>query len=203
MKKTYICTLQGTTAILMHRFGDAEEMGANTRKVHVKAQDPRETAEKGAYRNAAGELYVPGTAIARMIREGAAAHKQRGSRKSMKYVISSAVQIPVEEIVIRDSEGDAITHFEIDSRPVVIPSTKGRVMRHRARVNPPYWLEFPVVIDDEVVDPGLVHQIFGECGFTQGLLDYRPEKGGPFGVFAVVSWAALEQTAAVLAEAAD
>jgi hypothetical protein len=49
----------------------------------------------------------------------------------------------------------------------------------------------------------LVHQILGECGFTQGLLDYRPEKGGPFGVYQVVSWAALEQTKAVLAEAAD
>lgn len=194
MKRTYICTLQGTTAILMHRFGDAEEAGANTRKVHVKAQDPRETAEKGAYRNAAGELFVPGAAAARMLREGASAHKQRGSRKSLKYIISSAVLIPEEEIVLRDSEGNALTQFEVDSRPVVIPSTKGRVMRHRARVNPPWWLEFPVVIDDDVMEPALVHQIFGECGFTHGLLDYRPEKGGPFGVYAVVSWAALEQT---------
>lgn len=194
MKQTYLCVLEGTTAILQHRFGDAAEMEANTRKVHVKAQDPRDAAEKAAYRTAAGELYVPGAAIARMLREGGAAHKQRGSRKSLKYVIPSAVLVPEDQIVLRDREGNPLTHFEVDSRPVVIPSTKGRVMRHRPRLNPPWCLEFPLVINDDVMEPSLIHQLLVEGGTTLGLLDYRPEKGGPFGTFAVVSWAALDQT---------
>lgn len=191
--KTYVCVIEGVTPLLQHRFGDAEEMGNNTRKVHVKSQDPREEAEKAAYRNTAGELYLPGAAIARMLRETGAGHKQRGSRKSLKYVIPAAILIPDEQIILRDSEGNALTDFEVDSRAVVIPSTKGRVMRHRPRLNK-WWAEFHLEIDEEMLEPSLVHQLTVEGGSKQGLLDYRPEKGGPFGKFQVVSWAVLDQT---------
>jgi hypothetical protein len=191
--KTFLFVIEGLTPLLMHRFGDAEEMEANTRKVHVKAQDPRQAAEKAAYRNAAGELFVPGAAIARMLREAAAAHKQRGSRKSMKYVVPAAVLVPDDQLVLRNCEGKALTDFEVDSRPVVIPSTKGRVMRHRPRLNA--WnLEGALQIDDELIEPSLVHQFLVEGTAKLGLLDYRPEKGGPFGKSAVVSWAELTQT---------
>ncbi len=191
--KTYIFVIEGLTPLLMHRFGDAEEMEANTRKVHVKAQDPRQAAEKAAYRNAVGELFVPGAAIARMLREAAAAHKQRGSRKSMKYIVPAAVLVLDDQLVLRNCEGKALTEFEVDSRPVVIPSTKGRVMRHRPRLNA--WnLEGALQIDDELIEPSLVHQFLVEGAAKLGLLDYRPEKGGPFGKSAVVSWAELTQT---------
>jgi len=192
--KTYIVVIESLTALLQHRFADAEEIDTATRKVHVKTKDPREEAEKAAYRTAEGYLYVPGAAIARMIREAGAAHKQRGSRKSLKYVIPAAVLVPDEQIVLRDSEGAPLTEFEVDSRPVVIPSTKGRVMRHRPRINPPWHLEFHLEIDDDTMEPSLVHQLLGEGGTKLGLLDYRPEKGGPFGKFSVVSWAFLDQT---------
>lgn len=191
--KTYIFVLESLTPMLMHRFGDAEEMEANTRKVHVKSQDPREAAEKAAYRTAAGELFVPGAAIARMLREAGASHKQRGSRKSLKYIIPAAILIPDDQIILCDAEGNPLTDFEIDSRPVVIPSTKGRVMRHRPRLNS-WHLEAPVEIDDDMLEPSLVHQLLVEGGSKLGLLDYRPERGGPFGKFSVVSWAVLDQT---------
>lgn len=198
--KTYICVIEGLTPMLQHRFGDAEEMDAASRKIHVKTKDPREEAEKCAYRNAAGELYVPGAAIARMVREAGAAHKQRGSRKSLKYVVPAAILVPEEQIVLRDAEGNALTDYEVDSRPVVIPSTKGRIMRHRPRLN--YWCaEFHIEIDDDVLEASLIHQLLIEGGSKLGLLDFRPEKGGTFGRFAVVSWAILAQP--VLTVAAD
>lgn len=191
--KTYIACVEGLTPLLMHRFGDAEEMEAASRKVHVKSQDPREAAEKAAYRTAEGELYVPGAAIARMLREAGASHKQRGSRKSLKYVVPAAILVPEDQLVLCDVEGSPLTEFEVDSRPVVIPSTKGRVMRHRPKLNQ-WHLEFHLEIDDDMLEPSLVHQLLVEGGSKLGLLDYRPEKGGPFGKFSVVSWAILDQT---------
>jgi hypothetical protein len=194
--KTYIFCIQGLTPLLMHRFADAEEMEAATRKTHVKTIDPRDAAEKAAYRTADGELFVPGAAIARMLREAGAAHKQRGSRKSLKYVIPAAVLVLEDQLVLRDSEGKALVEFEVDSRPVVIPSTKGRVMRHRPRLNA-WHLEGTLEIDDDMLEPSMALQLLTESGHKLGLLDYRPEKGGPFGRFSVVSWAILDQTEAI------
>jgi hypothetical protein len=196
--KTFIAVIEGLTPLLMHRFGDAEDTESTSRKVHIKQKDPREEAEKGAYRNANGELYMPGPAIARMLREAGAAHKQRGSRKSLKFVIPAAVLVPEDQIVLRDNEGKALTEYEVDSRPVVIPSTKGRIMRHRPRLN--YWcLETHLEIDDDMLEPSLIHQLLAEGGSKIGLLDFRPEKGGTFGRFAVVSWGILAQPTITLA----
>ena len=65
-------------------------------------------------------------------------------------------------------------------------------MRHRPQLGK--WLaEFAPEIDDDTLEPSLFHQLLVEGGSKLGLLDYRPEKGGPFGKFAVVSWAILAQ----------
>lgn len=199
---TFVVCIEGVSALLQHRFSDAEATEETTRKVHRKKQDPREAAEKAAYRNDSGELYIPGTAIARMLREAGAAHKQRGSRKSLKYVVPAAVLVVEEQIVLRDAEGKPLTKFEVDSRPVVIPSTKGRIMRHRPRLNS-WHAEFSLEIKEDLMDPQLIHQLLAEGGLQLGLLDFRPEKGGSFGRFAIVSWSVLAQSEAVLAAAAE
>lgn len=192
--KTYLAVIEGTTPMLQNRFSDDAEVERSSRKVHVKKEDPREAAEKAANRTAKGELFLPGAAVARMLREVGASHKQRGSRKSIKFVIPAAVLVQEDQIVLRNSEGKALTDFEVDSRPVVIPSTKGRVMRHRPRMNQ-WHCEFTLEVNDELLEPNLIHQLLVEGGQQNGLGDYRPEKGGMFGKFHVVSWALLAQPA--------
>jgi hypothetical protein len=71
-------------------------------------------------------------------------------------------------------------------------------MRHRPRLNQ-WHAEFTLEIDDDMLEPNLIHQLLIEGGSKNGLGDYRPEKGGPFGKFAVVSWAILAQPVMVLA----
>lgn len=190
--KSFICVCKGTTPLLMHRFAEENELEQTTRTVHLIKKDPRIAAEKAAYRMANGNLYAPGAGVARCIREAGAAHKQRGSRKSFKYLIPSAVLVLVDQVPLRDDEGNPLRNFEVDSRPVVIPSTKGRIMCHRPRLDS--WnMEFPLEIDDEMIDPDFVHQLVTEGGRKLGICDYRPEKGGHMGRFMVTSWAVLDQ----------
>jgi len=197
--KSYVCVGQGVTPLLLHRFAEENEIEKATRKIHIQTVDPRDAAEKAAYRNEDGYLYFPGAAIARLLREAGSAHKQRGSRKSLKYVIPAAVLVTEDMVILRDAEGTPLTEFEVDSRPVVIPSTKGRVMRHRPRLNA--WnFEVAIEIDDEMIDADTVHQLFQEGGRNLGIGDYRPEKGGPFGRFQVTSWAVLQPKLAAAAE---
>lgn len=86
-----------------------------------------------------------------------------------------------------DADSSPITTFEIDSRPVVIPATKGRIMRHRPRLNA-WGSEFFLEVDESLVDLTLVHECLSEGGARLGIGDFRPEKGGPFGRFQITSW---------------
>ena len=63
-------------------------------------------------------------------------------------------------------------------------------MRHRPRINT-WGAEFGLEVDPTLIDVDLVHQLLTEAGSRIRLLDYRPEKGGPFGRFSVVSWKEL------------
>lgn len=190
--KSFICVCKGTTPLLMHRFAEENSLEQSTRTVHIGRKDPRETAEKAAYRMSNGNLYLPGAAIARLLREAASAHKQRGSRKSLKYIMPAAVLVLEDQIPLRDSQGAPLRSFEIDSRPVVIPSTKGRIMCHRPRLNE--WnIEFTLEVDEDTIDADFIHQLLTEGGRKLGVGDFRPEKGGSFGRFIVVSWAVLSQ----------
>lgn len=190
--KSFICVCQGTTPLLMHRFAEENELERTTRTVHIMKKDPRETAEKAAYRMASGNLFLPGAAISRLLREAGASHKQRGSRKSLKYIMPAAVLVLEDQVPLRDDEGTPLRDFEVDSRPVVIPSTKGRIMCHRPRLN--NWnMEFSLEIDNDTIDPDFIHQLITEGGRKLGVGDFRPEKGGSFGRFLITSWGVLSQ----------
>lgn len=71
-------------------------------------------------------------------------------------------------------------------------------MRHRPRINK-YWAEFHIEVDEDMLEASLIHQLLVEAGSKCGLLDYRPERGGSFGRFIVVSWQPLAQTVTALA----
>jgi hypothetical protein len=187
---TFIATISGLTPLLNHRWAEAQETEEATRAVHIERRDPRTEAEKSCYRQADGSIYFPGAAIARMLREAGVSHKQRGSRKSLKYVIPAAVIVLDDQIMLRDANGDPMKDFEVDSRPVTIPATKGRIMRHRPRFNS-WGAEISLEIDPQMIDADTVQQLLTEGGTRIGIGDFRPERGGPFGRFAVVQWAEL------------
>lgn len=186
--KIFKVEIQGITALLQHRFGEqAEEPGA-ARKVLIQRGTPREEAEKVVYRNAKGEFYFPGAAIGRLLREAGSGHKLKGTRRSAKYVVPAAVLVMGDEVRILNGDGKTpVRDFEVDSRPVTIPATKGRVMRHRPRFD--IWsATFDVRVNEQILPPEFVQTLLTEGGQQIGIGDYRPEKGGPFGVFNVTSW---------------
>jgi len=193
--KTISITIEGTTAYLMHRFGEQAEVdGAKqTRRIAIQEEEPRKAAERVSYRDAEQNLYFPGAAIARLLREAGGAHKQKGSRKSVKYIVPAAVLVCDDTILFHQPNGKKktkpITEFEVDSRPVTIPATKGRIMRHRPKL-PTWAATFTIEIADDMLPVEVVHQLLEEGGRGIGIGDFRPEKGGPFGRFRVVSFRA-------------
>lgn len=186
--KTIQVSIKGETPLLQHRFGEEAEQPGATRKMLVERGTPREEAAKVCYRDAKGEFYFPGAAIGRLLREAGGGHKLKGSRKSAKFVVPAAVLCLDDAIIIRNGDGKTpAKDFEVDSRPVVIPATKGRVMRHRPRFD--HWsATFNLRINETVLPPDFVNKLLTEGGQQIGIGDYRPEKGGPFGTFIVTEW---------------
>lgn len=182
-------TIKGTTPLLQQRFNEQSEQQSSTRRVLVARGTPREEAEKVCYRDKENRFYFPGAAISRLLREAGGSHKLKGSRKSAKFVIPAAVLVMDDTVLITNGDGgkSLAKDYEVDSRPVVIPSTKGRVMRHRPRFDT-WGGSFTVRVNDDILPVDFIQTLLTEGGQQIGIGDFRPEKGGPFGTFNIVSW---------------
>lgn len=167
-------TLRGKTPLLMHAFPMVPIEA-------VEKKTPAEQAEYAAYRDPeTGELYLPGIAIQRALINGATYSKGKG-RASLQKPAAACLMINPERCSL------GVKDFEVDSRPVVVPATKGRIMRHRPRLN--QWeCSFELEYDDTLLTESEVRRIMDDTCERVGFLDFRPEKKGPFGRGMVTSW---------------
>jgi hypothetical protein len=174
MVKKVQVEITGDSALLMHRFPEVP--------IEAGEKKPKEEqAEHAAYRvPGSRDLYVPGVAVQRALVGGAAYSKGKG-RASLAKPAAACLLVDGEYLHL------GTTEYVIDSRPVVIPATKGRVMRHRPRLDS-WKLKFRLEYDDVLLSAKQVRQIVDDTGRNVGLLDFRPEKRGPFGRFKVTHW---------------
>ena len=174
MNKIAECTIIGTSALLMHAYP----------LVPIEAlekKSPEEQAEYAAYRDPdTGQLYIPGLAIQRCLVGGATYSKGKG-RASLQKPVAACVLITPERVSL------GVKEFKLDARPVVIPATKGRVMRFRPRIDE-WEAMFQIEFDPDLITENQLRRVVDDSGSRVGLLDFRPEKKGPFGRFVVVQW---------------
>ena len=170
-------TIKGMSSLLMHQYP----------LIPVEALEKKpidEQAELAAYRDQeSGELYIPGVAVQRAIIGGATFSKGKG-RASLQKPVAACVLISPEHILL------GTTKYEIDTRPVVIPSTKGRILRHRPRLDQ-WQASFELEWDDVLVTEPQIKRIVDDTGSRVGLLDFRPACKGPHGRFIVTEWKEL------------
>lgn len=183
--KTVAVEITGVTSLLIHKFTGEQEK--STRKIQIESLDPRTEATKVAYIAPDGSFYFSAFAIMNAMASAGVNHKARGTRKSLKFVVPSAVRMLSDAITILDSTGKKAKDFEVDARSAVIPATKGRIMRYRPRFDS--WMaRFSFLINDSLLAVESAHQLLAEAGDTIGIGDFRPEKRGPFGMFRVTSF---------------
>ena len=200
--------IEGTMPLLMAAFGTeaAESVpggsapGTRPSITAVKQLTPREHAEKSCYRESGksdAPLVFPGTGVQRAIVEAGGNHKEKGTRKSMKYRVPAAVLV-LDELapLYEENRKTRITTYEVDSRRVVNPTTKGALLAHRPRIE--RWaLKLTIRINENLMDPTFVRQLLTEAGEQIGIGAFRPEKRGPFGLFHIVAWNCIDGAAAL------
>jgi len=190
-----VAVVEGITPLMQHRITDAAKLGIRegTRKVKRVVKLPREEAEEHLYRLEDGTLYHPGEAILAGLREAASYHKQKSTRKSCKYVLPAACMITsaVCPLLVPGSL-EPLTEWEVDVRTGVNGKTKDRIVVCRPRFD--RWaLRVEMELFTDVLDEAEIRGFLVECGLRIGIGSFRPERGGPFGRFHLVSWVAGSQ----------
>ena len=167
-------TIEGISPLLMHAYPLQPIEG-------LDKKSSKEQAEHAAYRCPdTGELFIPGVSVQRALVAGAAYSKGKG-RASLAKPVAACVIIGSERLTLGTKE------YVVDSRAVVIPSTKGRIVRHRPRLDK-WRASFDVDFDDTLLTADQLRRVVDDTGKNVGILDFRPEHKGPFGRFMVVSW---------------
>lgn len=185
MKRVHV-EIRGITPLLINRFDEGAEQSKPSRRVIVENRDPREEATKKAYIAKDGTFYFSAFSIPNSMGNAGASHKLKGSRKSARFIVPSAIRIESDAITIMNGNGPA-KQFEVDARPVTIPATKGRIMRYRPRFDE-WGAQFDLLVNDDLMSVELAHKLLEEAGQTIGIGDFRPEKRGPFGTFRVTKF---------------
>jgi hypothetical protein len=171
--KTVNVTIKGTSPLLMHCFP----------LVPVEALEKKpieEQAKACEYRTPDGKLYIPAVALGRALVNGGAYSKGKG-RASLQKQVAACVFVTPDYLVL------SVQKYVIDTRPVVVPATKGRVLRHRPRFDE-WAVSFQLEYDETLITETQLRRIVDDTGRLVGLLDFRPEKKGPFGRYIVTEW---------------
>lgn len=174
MAASALVEITGTSALLMHAF-------PLTPIEALEKRSPQEQAEHAAYRDPdSGELFMPGINLQRSFVASGAYSKGKG-RGSLTMPVAACVMVSPERLLLGTKE------FKIDSRAVVIAATKGRIVRHRPRLDT-WKVDFQIEWDETLLTEAQVRRVVDDAGTRVGVLDFRPAKKGPFGRFVVTSW---------------
>jgi hypothetical protein len=180
--------IRGITPLIMNRFTDeAAEAASKGSRSSIATTDrgtPLEIAGSKLYHDLDGNFCIPQPNVLRCLVDGGSFHKS--GKKQITTQKSSLLYacFDIEGVTI------PLIHeqpWKVDTRPVRIPTTGGRILRHRPMFDD-WELEFVLFIDTEIIDLALARRIVDDAGKRIGLGDFRPSTKGPFGKFVVVLW---------------
>lgn len=200
----YKVSIQGQSPLLMNRFTEeaAAKVSAGS-SVSLTASSrgtPREQAEQKLYTSANGMPMIPGPNVfAGLVAAGSFIKVgRRQLTTGTGSLIPAGVQLVELECIIENPFGGKVM-WEVDSRSVVIPATRGRIMCHRPRFDA-WRIPFSLQVDDDMFDERITRSLVENLCTKIGIGDFRPSRKGPFGRSMIVAWvkdrsvhAAIEQ----------
>ena len=171
--RTVEVTVKGISPLLMNRFPEpGETKTATKRTAGQKERDPKDCL----YVLPNGKLYQPAEHFRQSMIESS--KNFRIGKKSYMRLVSSSVVVEPEALIHKNQK------WVVDRRSVVNPSTKGRVMKSRPRLDD-WEVDFKIVILDDDISLSAIKDILEYAGKYIGVGDYRPTHKGWFGKFMV------------------
>jgi hypothetical protein len=191
--------LAGVTPLICNRFHDEAAMAATDGSRGSSAGrdrgSPREIAEKKLYLDAQGKPCIIQPALMRSIVDGGVFFKVGKAQITTreKSTLYACLNIEAATVPIQHTQP-----WTVDTRAVVIPATRGRILTHRPMFND-WALTFEAELDTEIMGERLFREVVDAAGQRVGLGDFRPARKGPYGRFRVDAWEVLSVTPALMA----
>jgi hypothetical protein len=174
----FLVKIEGQTPLLVNRFHEEAQAEASSGTHSRKERpSPEEDAESRLYKNEAG-IYFPAENLRQSIITASGRHKI--GRRSAAADVAAAIFIKPFALTLTGE-------WKTDSRAVVIPATRGRILRHRP-IFEKWIIEFELEIEEDLIDKTLIRRIVDDAGNYCGLGDFRPARKGPHGRFLVMHW---------------
>lgn len=183
-------TLVGETPLLMNNpaaMKPSDVTGSVAKRATI-ILPPEEEAESKTYRNLTGELVLPARCITRSFQEAAKGFKdpQRPRAALTRSFVAGVRATQMDFTLVDPESGDALSVVEPYGARVTYGSGKSArsVVAYRPKVEA--WQAFVTLhIEPSLIQPGQIAAVAAKAGREIGVLDWRPEKGGPFGIFRV------------------
>lgn len=175
--------------LIMHNVKSMLEAVSGTRKGECKHEvsmdSPCEKClESMTYRDENGNLCLTSVALySCMVRASTDFKPEGGGRKSMATVLPGAMRIEPANITLLTSDGGKpIRTYEVRADHVVV--NRARVLRFRPWVQE-WKAKWYMIYNARIVGVNVLKDILVAAGLRVGLLDWRPQKRGPYGTFTV------------------
>ena len=160
--------IKGIAPLLFNRFPE-EDNSENKSKGKKAILSKDDQVEKSLYKLEDGTLYHPSEHLVGAMIKAATSFKMEG-KKSFKDVVKAGIFIEPLKIPY------LLQKYVADWRSVVIPSTRGRVMKGRARMDE-WELQFQLICLDLRATAQDIEEILKYAGSYVGIGDYRPRYG--------------------------
>lgn len=176
LRKIKKVRIVGVTPLIQNK---PEEYGFDEQWVEKKAtKDLNEEALKKLYVNSKMRIIQPSVHIERALIEAGKKIRIKGQGKATySKLFGSMISVSPDEIIHEIQDVDVFKNL------VVIPSTKGRVLRCRPILRE-WALTFDIEYDTEI-DPNAILEALRIAGRYVGIGDWRPDKKGKYGKFEV------------------
>lgn len=183
--------LRGTTDLLFHRW-NTEEVAAKSSAMKNSATKKTDNTESYLWRNAAGEICIPGEYVRQSIIHAAKySADPRSPRKSAMDLVKAGVQVlsnlsPLGHFVAANGGDFAafVAPDYLDQRRVVVQ--RAGITRTRPAFFAGWTARFEFqVVTPELIPPSFLRELLDRAGKLVGIADFRPT----FGRFVVDSWA--------------
>lgn len=170
----------GISPILMNNPASMQRQAAGLNQ--KKIPTPEEEAKAKIYADDKGNLFVPSLQF-RSALLGACAGRRMG-KTGVKFFVSGGVfSTNTETPLVHPKTGKPLRDYKINIARAVVG--KAGILRARPEVYP-WACQLDFEIDNTVVaDSAVVLELLNIAGKVRGIGDWRPQKGGPYGRFAV------------------
>lgn len=185
--KTLHIEITGTTPLLMNQFYDevAQAATKGTRSsIATDHLEPREAAARKVYKDGKGKPIIPQPNLLRCFIDSGKYFKvgKRQMTTQKTSIIPAAIEMDAVSYLVVSKNG-----WDVDTRPVRIPATGGRILAHRPCFHD-WGLKFDVGLDETIITEKTFRELVDCAGKRIGLGDFRPDTKGPFGKFVVTKW---------------